>query len=76
MCIRDRRGIAVTVPEWQIDKCIQCGTCSLVCPHACIRPIYASEEVMKGAPEGYQTKPATGKMCIRDSSKRWCWPSG
>ena len=57
----EKRGIAVTVPEWQIDKCIQCGNCSLVCPHACIRPIYASEEVMKGAPAGYETKSATGK---------------
>ncbi|MEG2356415.1 MAG: pyruvate:ferredoxin (flavodoxin) oxidoreductase [Clostridia bacterium] len=57
----EKRGIAVTVPAWQLDKCIQCGTCSLVCPHGCIRPIYASEEVMKGAPESYKTKPATGK---------------
>ncbi len=57
----EKRGIAVTVPEWLMDKCIQCGTCALVCPHACIRPIYASEEVMKGAPESYKTKAATGK---------------
>ncbi|MDD3333899.1 MAG: pyruvate:ferredoxin (flavodoxin) oxidoreductase [Eubacteriales bacterium] len=57
----EKRGIAVTVPEWLMDKCIQCGNCSLVCPHACIRPIYASEEVMKNAPASYATKPATGK---------------
>ena len=57
----EKRGIAVTVPEWLIDKCIQCGNCAMVCPHACIRPIYASEEVMKNAPESYQTKNATGK---------------
>ncbi|MCI6378058.1 MAG: pyruvate:ferredoxin (flavodoxin) oxidoreductase [Clostridiales bacterium] len=57
----EKRGIAVTVPEWKIDKCIQCGNCSMVCPHACIRPIYASEEVMKNAPESYATKNATGK---------------
>ncbi len=57
----EKRGIAVMVPEWLKDNCIQCGNCSLVCPHACIRPIYASEEVMKNAPEGYETKPATGK---------------
>ncbi|NLO84728.1 MAG: pyruvate:ferredoxin (flavodoxin) oxidoreductase [Clostridiales bacterium] len=57
----EKRGIAVTVPEWQIDECIQCGNCALVCPHACIRPIYASEEVMANAPESYKTKKATGK---------------
>ena len=57
----EKRGIAVTVPEWQMDKCIQCGNCSLVCPHACIRPIYASEEVMKKAPATYAAKKATGK---------------
>ncbi|MDD6144570.1 MAG: pyruvate:ferredoxin (flavodoxin) oxidoreductase [bacterium] len=57
----EKRGIAVTVPEWQIDKCIQCGQCSLVCPHAAIRPIYASAEVMEKAPETYATKNATGK---------------
>ena len=57
----EKRGIAVTVPEWQLDKCIQCGTCSLVCPHACIRPIYASAEVMEKAPASYATKNATGK---------------
>ncbi|MEG1889773.1 MAG: pyruvate:ferredoxin (flavodoxin) oxidoreductase [Clostridia bacterium] len=57
----EKRGIAVVVPEWIKDKCIQCGNCALVCPHACIRPIYASEEVMKGAPAGYETKIATGK---------------
>ena len=57
----EKRGIAVKVPEWIKDNCIQCGNCSLVCPHACIRPIYASEEVMKGAPAAYATKAATGK---------------
>ena len=57
----EKRGIAVKVPEWIKDNCIQCGNCSLVCPHACIRPIYASEEVMKGAPAAYATKNATGK---------------
>ena len=34
----EKRGIAVMVPEWDVTKCIQCGNCSLVCPHACIRP--------------------------------------
>ena len=57
----EKRGIAVTVPEWQIDKCIQCGTCSLVCPHAAIRSTYVSEETLKGAPDTFATKKATGK---------------
>ena len=57
----EKRGIAVTVPEWQMDKCIQCGNCALVCPHACIRPFYLSEEKAKEAPAGFATKKATGK---------------
>ncbi len=57
----EKRGIAVAVPEWQIDKCIQCGTCSLVCPHAAIRSTYVSADKMKNAPASFATKNATGK---------------
>ena len=55
----EKRGIAVKVPEWIPDNCVQCGTCSLVCPHACIRPIYVEEGTE--VPAGYVTKKATGK---------------
>jgi len=54
----EKRGIAVFVPEWQMANCIQCGNCSMVCPHACIRPIYVEGDVE--TPEGFETKPATG----------------
>lgn len=57
----EKRGIAVTVPEWQIDNCIMCNQCSYVCPHAAIRPFLATDEDMKNAPEGYETKQARGK---------------
>ncbi len=56
----EKRGIAVDVPEWQVDKCIQCNACSFVCPHACIRPVLASDDEVKKAPTGFATKPATG----------------
>ena len=39
----EKRGIAVNVPEWQVDKCIQCNQCAYVCPHAVIRPFLATE---------------------------------
>ncbi len=55
----EKRGIAVKVPEWNVDKCIQCGYCSLVCPHAAIRPIYVADGAEK--PESFVTKKATGK---------------
>ncbi|MBR3503287.1 MAG: pyruvate:ferredoxin (flavodoxin) oxidoreductase [Clostridia bacterium] len=56
----EKRGVAVKVPQWNIDACIQCGTCAMVCPHACIRPYLATEEDLKNAPEAFQTKPALG----------------
>ena len=54
----EKRGVAVNVPEWQIENCIQCNQCSLVCPHACIRPVLVEEGVE--TPASFQTKPATG----------------
>lgn len=57
----EKRGIAVNVPEWQIDNCIQCNQCSYVCPHAAIRPFLITDEEMGGAPSGFNTKAAIGK---------------
>ncbi|MCW4043637.1 MAG: pyruvate:ferredoxin (flavodoxin) oxidoreductase, partial [Candidatus Bathyarchaeota archaeon] len=57
----EKRGIAVNVPEWQIDSCIQCNQCSYVCPHAAIRPFLATEEERANAPETFKTKKALGK---------------
>ncbi len=55
----EKRGIAVTVPEWIPENCIQCGQCALVCPHACIRPALVKEGADK--PASFVTKKATGK---------------
>ncbi len=57
----EKRGIAVNVPEWQIDKCIQCNQCSFICPHAAIRPILVTEEEASKAPNAFETKKAIGK---------------
>lgn len=51
----EKRGIAVNVPEWQPENCIQCNQCSYVCPHAAIRPFLLTEEEAAGAPEGTKT---------------------
>ncbi len=56
----EKRGIAINVPEWQIDKCIQCNQCSYVCPHAAIRPFLLNEEEVKNAPETFRSKKAVG----------------
>jgi pyruvate-ferredoxin/flavodoxin oxidoreductase len=48
----EKRGIAVNVPEWQPNECIQCNQCSYVCPHAVIRPFLLTEEEAANAPEG------------------------
>ena len=57
----EKRGIAVMLPEWQIDKCIQCGQCSFVCPHATIRQFLLDQEEIAKAPETFVTKQALGR---------------
>ena len=57
----DKRGVAVDVPVWNPDKCIQCNQCSLVCPHAAIRPFLLTEEESKKAPAGFKQMDAKGK---------------
>ncbi|NME82825.1 pyruvate:ferredoxin (flavodoxin) oxidoreductase [Clostridium sp. SM-530-WT-3G] len=51
----EKRGIAVNVPEWIPEKCIQCNQCSYVCPHATIRPFLLTEEEKSHAPEGFKS---------------------
>ncbi len=48
----EKRGVAVKVPEWQADNCIQCNSCAFVCPHAAIRPFLLTDEEAANAPEG------------------------
>ena len=47
----EKRGVATVIPEWNPANCIQCNQCSLVCPHAAIRPCVMTDEEMKKAPE-------------------------
>ncbi len=56
----EKRGVAVDVPEWIVDNCIQCNQCSYVCPHAVIRPIAMTDEELAAAPAGTKAKPMTG----------------
>jgi len=55
----EKRGIAVNVPQWIPDNCIQCNQCAYVCPHAAIRPFLLTEEEVANAPEGTETRVAT-----------------
>ncbi|HEY9062098.1 MAG TPA: pyruvate:ferredoxin (flavodoxin) oxidoreductase [Pseudobacteroides sp.] len=57
----EKRGIAIDVPEWQADNCIQCNQCSYVCPHAAIRPFLLTSEETANAPKSFVTKKAIGK---------------
>ncbi len=60
----EKRGVAVNVPVWDAEKCIQCNTCAFVCPHAAIRPFLLTDEEAAAAPAG--TKIAQGKANLKD----------
>ena len=57
----EKRGIALMIPQWQTDNCIQCNQCSYVCPHSVIRPFLLDEEEKKNTPYSFETKKAVGK---------------
>ena len=57
----EKRKIAIDVPSWIPENCIQCNQCAYVCPHSVIRPFVLSEEEAKNAPEGMKTLPMQGK---------------
>ena len=60
----EKRGVAVNVPAWDAEKCIQCNTCAFVCPHAAIRPFLLTEDEAAAAPEG--VKMVQGKAVLKE----------
>ena len=56
----EKRGVAIKVPHWIKENCIQCNQCAFVCPHAVIRPILATEDEVKNAPESFETVAGKG----------------
>ena len=56
----EKRGVAISIPEWNADTCIQCCQCSFVCPHAAIRPVLATQDELKDAPATFGVKQAAG----------------
>jgi pyruvate-ferredoxin/flavodoxin oxidoreductase len=65
----EKRGIAVNVPEWVSETCIQCNQCAYVCPHAAIRPFLISPEEESKLPAGTEMLKATGKNSTGLSSE-------
>lgn len=57
----EKRGVAINVPEWIMDNCVQCNQCAMVCPHAAIRPLLLTDEEIAKAPVGFEAKKAIGK---------------
>jgi len=57
----EKRNIALHIPEWMPDVCIQCGQCSMVCPHGVIRMKIYNQDLVKNAPEGFKSTAAKGK---------------
>lgn len=56
----EKRGIAVDVPEWNPENCIQCNRCAIVCPHAVIRPVAMTSDELAKAPDGTKSLPMMG----------------
>jgi len=56
----EKRGISIESPCWIKENCIQCNMCSMVCPHAAIRPVLVSDEQLKDAPKSFETNKALG----------------
>lgn len=56
----EKRGVALAVPHWHKENCIQCNQCAFVCPHATIRPVLATADEVAAAPAGFETIPALG----------------
>ena len=59
----EKRGVAVDVPVWVPENCIQCNMCSYVCPHSVIRPFVLDKAEREEAPAELVTVPMTGKGC-------------
>lgn len=57
----EKRAIAINVPEWNMDNCIQCNQCSFVCPHAAIRPFLLTKSEAEGKPANFETLKAAGR---------------
>ncbi|WP_338667420.1 pyruvate:ferredoxin (flavodoxin) oxidoreductase [Pseudodesulfovibrio methanolicus] len=57
----EKRGVAIKVPEWIMENCIQCNQCAFVCPHSALRPVLVTEDEMKNAPAAFATQDAKGK---------------
>lgn len=55
-----KRGVAINVPHWNPDACVQCNSCSMACPHAAIRPVLVTDEEMADAPQSFVTAKAKG----------------
>jgi pyruvate-ferredoxin/flavodoxin oxidoreductase len=57
----EKRKVCSLVPVWTPDKCSQCNYCSIVCPHAVVRPFLLTNEELEKAPKGYKSVKAKGK---------------
>jgi len=57
----EKRNISMFVPQWEPNLCIQCGQCSIVCPHSCIRSRFYDKSMLTDAPDGFHSAPLAGR---------------